>query len=270
MALTRDPASHKGDNGKVAVIGGSRHQHGAPLFAALAAEATGIDLLYIFVPACHEETAKNASCNFQIHTFGTASADDHPADELSDWDTVRILEFLATMSSAVIGPGLSRSPASLKMIQRILAECPCPLVCDASALQTFTLQAVSGRHNVLTPHLGELERMKVRAEDIAQTAKQAEATIVLKGPVDQIADELGQVQEVTGGNAGLTHGGTGDCLSGIIAGLLAQGVPQTHAAVMATTLMKRAATALYEANGYAYTTMDVIRRIPALLHTLTA
>jgi len=67
--MQRSPDSHKGENGKVAVVGGSRHMHGAPLLAALAAEASGVDLVFVCLPACHEEVAKETSLNIQVHPF---------------------------------------------------------------------------------------------------------------------------------------------------------------------------------------------------------
>ena len=265
MALARDSCSHKGENGKVAIIGVSRHQHGAPLYSALAAEAAGVDLLYVFVPACHEEAAKRASLQVQVYTFGSAAK-----DELTDKDVTSILEFLATMSCAVIGPGLARTPSNLKQIKKILSESLCPLVCDASALQSFTVPAITGKSAVLTPHLGELERMGIAPDDLSSVARTSASTIILKGSTDRIAGKDGEITEVIGGNAGLTHGGTGDALAGLAAGLIAQNVPHAESARLASTVIKRAGTKLYETHGYSYTTQDVIRQIPGLLHALTA
>jgi len=257
--MHREAHSHKGENGKVCIIGGARSMHGAPLLAALAAEASGVDLLYVFVPPAHEEAAKNASFNFQVRTFRE--------DELSSDDTGPVLQMLASMDSAVIGPGLSRRPETLSAIEQIISGAPCPLVLDASALQTGTLALVAGRGAVLTPHLGELERMGIAQEDVAQRASASGSTFIIKGETDLICGPDGELHESTGGNAGLTVGGTGDALAGLIAGLMAQRMPPAEAALLASKTIKRAGEMLSEQQGYAYTAREVIELIPFILHS---
>lgn len=258
----RSPLSHKGDNGIVAVIGGSRHQHGAPLFSALAAEAAGVDLVYVWVPEVHAEITKNQSLNFQIYTFGG-----NRSDEIGPKDRARLLEFLATIDAAVIGPGLARTPSNLQSIMELLQEAPCPIVADASALQPAAMDALSGRHAILTPHLGELERMKVERTDLPALAAKHQCTILLKGQIDLVISEQKVVKEVRGGNPGLTVGGTGDALAGLVAGLIAQGMDHAEACVLASTAVKQAADQLYPDIGYGFTTTQIIEALPKLLRT---
>lgn len=253
----RSPSSHKGENGKVAIIGGSRRMHGAPIFSALAAEASGVDLVYIAVPPAHEDVTKQASLNFQVHTFD--------GEELLKKDVGPMLQILAIMDCAVVGPGLSRHPDTLYAIQQVIGGAPCPLVIDATALQPPTLASVAGRGSVLTPHLGELERMGLLQEDIVQRAKVANTTFLLKGAVDVITGPDGVQHKNAGGNAGLTVGGTGDALAGLIAGLIAQKMQPTDAAILASRVIKAAGDRLFEEQGFRYTTMDVIEQIPYLL-----
>jgi len=255
--MQRDPVSHKGENGKVAIIGGSRAIHGAPILSALAAQASGADLLYLFVPPAHEEVAKMTSLNFQVQTF--------EEDELTLDDAETILELLASMDSAVIGPGLNREKASLKAIKEIVSSATCPLVLDASALQKQTLAWVKGRNAVLTPHLGEMERMGIDPGDMEKKAAEFEAVIVLKGPNDLVVGSDGTARESVGGNAGLTVGGTGDVLAGLIAGLIAQRMAPADAAMFASRTVKKAGELLFEEQGYSYTARDVIEQIPFLL-----
>jgi len=85
--------------------------------------------------------------------------------------------------------------------------------------------------------------------------------------VDTVFAPDGRRMELRGGNAGLTVGGTGDALAGLIAGLIAQKLNPFEASVTAGTIIKRAGTVLFPEKGYAYTTRDVIREIPHLLHT---
>ncbi len=256
--MQRNSDSHKGENGKVAVIGGSLHQHGAPIFSALAAEASGVDLIFLALPALHQQVARMQSLNFQVHPFHE--------DELTKKDLRPLLEMLATVDIAVIGPGLSRTPAALKLIRELIEGAPCPLVLDASALQSWTITAASGKTAVLTPHLGELERMGITPGQMSDAATKNDVVIHLKGHTDHIAAPGTASKEIAGGNAGLTVGGTGDALAGLIAGLIAQGMKPGESCEIASRVIKRAGTILCETKGFAYTTREVIAEIPHLLH----
>ncbi len=255
--MKRSPDSHKGENGKVAIIGGSKTMHGAPLFSALAAEASGVDLVFVCFPRCHVDIAKMQSLNFQIHPF--------IGDELTKRDAAAILELLATMDSAVIGPGLNRNPATLAVIEHIVAASPCPLVLDASALQPWTVKRAAGKGCIVTPHAGELERMRIRPGEIGRIAKEYAITILAKGPIDHIADIQGKIRTVRGGHPGLTVGGTGDALAGLVAGLVAQRIPPSDACRIASKTIKAAGDELEKTCGYAYGTRRVIEMIPMML-----
>jgi NAD(P)H-hydrate epimerase len=89
--------------------------------------------------------------------------------------------------------------------------------------------------------------------------------ILLKGPSDHVFTPDGTQTEVRGGNAGLTVGGTGDALAGLIAGFLAQRLAPLDACVLASTLIKQAGEFLSKDHGYTYTTHQVIKQIPLLL-----
>lgn len=258
MERRRD--SHKGENGTIAVIGGSRHMHGAPIFSVLAAEACGADLTYAFVPACHEEVIKNATANVQVYPFAN--------DELAENDVEHILELLAVMDCAVIGPGLKQCDDTEELIKELVHGAACPLVLDAMALHPFLLETPHRNTVIATPHLGELERMGLSDSDISDASKQSNISIFLKGAVDRLAFPDGSEEAISGGNAGLTVGGTGDALAGLIAGLLAQGLSPRDACVTAGRTIKAAGEALYTQKGYAYTARDVIHRIPFILNDL--
>jgi len=255
--MKRDPESHKGQNGKVAIIGGSRHIHGAPILSALATEASGVDLIYLALPGCHEDAAKQAALNFQVHPF--------KGNELSEEDLEPLLELLAVMDCAVIGPGLSRDESVLNIVEALVDSAACPLVLDAGALQTWTLNHIAGKTVVLTPHRGELERMGINVADIATVARENKVTVFVKGAIDRIAGPDGTQQAIEGGNAGLTVGGTGDVLAGLIAGLMAQELSPPDACALAGKTIKRAAEVLQLERGYAFTAENVIDLIPTLL-----
>ena len=247
----------------VAVIGGSFHQHGAPLFSALGAEASGVDLLYVYVPAMHLGVAKAMCLNFQTYSFGSETS-----DVITPRDRAQIIELLATMDVAVIGPGLSLSEQNVRSVLELVEECPCPLVVDATALQPKTMECLQDKGAVLTPHLGELERMKLKPEELAEHCKKFGCTVLLKGPTDTVVSSTGEIRTVEGGNAGLTVGGTGDVLTGVIAGLIAQKEDPAEACIHASTVVKRAGDLLAMRKGFAYTARDVVAEIPGLFRQL--
>lgn len=257
--MKRDPKSHKGQNGIVAIVGGSRTMHGAPLLAALAAEASGADLVHVALPQCHREVATMTSLNFIVHPF--------QGNKLTPQDRENILELLASMDCAILGPGISHEKEPVEVLEEIIAEAACPLILDASALQQSALISARGKQTICTPHLGELERMGIDSDDLLDTAKEYEMTILLKGTTDRIAGPDGSEQSVEGGNAGLTVGGTGDVLAGLTGGLVSQKIPQPTACVMASTILKRAGENLFAEKGYAYTAKDIVMLIPELLRS---
>ena len=243
--------------------------HGAPIFAALAAEASGVDLVYPCVPECHAEVTKAASPNFIVTAFRGNHMDPSDVSALED--------VINECSTAVIGPGLATFDDAQKAMQELVSEAQIPLVIDAGALQPWTFELLADKTAVVTPHIGELSRMQGqvlekkslddRQDVICTIAKARSITILLKGTLDLIGGPEGTCQRIEGGNAGLTVGGTGDALAGLIAGLIAQGTKPMEACIMASTIIKRAATVLYPEKGYAFTTRDVIKQIPHLLHT---
>lgn len=267
--LQRDPTSHKGQNGRVVVVGGSHRFHGAPIFSALAAEASGVDLIVPIVHRCHEVVTRGASLNFIVHTF--------KGNSLTEGDAERVLSLLEHADSCVIGPGMAETPENVEAVSRIVFGARCPLVLDAAALHPSVLGSLTKEHTViLTPHRGELARLVQRdLRDLPEReilslaellAEEHHATVLLKGAEDFIVG-ASKKKIVKGGNAGLTKGGTGDALAGLIAGLIAQKMDSFDAGVHATAIIKKAGEKLYKTKGYAYTTREVIGLIPELLRS---
>lgn len=263
--IERSPTSHKGDNGQVAIIGGSETFHGAPLFAALAAEETGVDMVHVFVPACHKEVAKNYSLNFIVHSFA--------GDHLVPADIEGIQVMLEEMDAVVVGPGLGEHEETLNALKELLPTINHKLVIDASALAVVPEVKLT-LDTVVTPHRGEFFNMtEADVTDDAQEAVKVlqewaekwQAVIALKGPTDIIMDIDGNSAQNNSGNAGLTVGGTGDALAGVIAGLMAQGMDCFEAALKGCEIIGRAGDMLFEEKGYAYRAIDVIECIPYIM-----
>ncbi|MBI5411889.1 NAD(P)H-hydrate dehydratase [Candidatus Peregrinibacteria bacterium] len=253
--LKRDPNSHKGDNGKVMVIGGSSLYHGAPILCALGAQSSGVDLIFPFLPPRHIEAAKTYSLNFILHAFRE--------EELGLSDVDLILEWSEKVDVVAIGSGLDSTPKTVKALKRLFSELKRPVVIDGGALiDSPSFPAIS----VLTPHRGEFKRMTgedATPETVQKWAAFYKTTIVCKGPQDIIANkETIAINET--GNAFMTVGGTGDVLAGFIAGLMAQKMTPVEAAETATNILGVCAENLIElqANLTAY---ELIKRIPQMM-----
>jgi len=254
----RDPNSHKGDNGKVMIVGGSKMFHGAPILAALAAEYSGVDLVFPFLPPSQVESAKTHSLNFIIQSFSE--------DVLSAKDAKAIINFSKQVDCLVIGPGLGADSKTKEAVKSILAHVKVPTVVDASALlYTNQLPEVC----ILTPHRGEFLSMtgeEPTPENVQKWSKNLKATIVCKGPEDIIADD-DEIAINTTGNALMTVGGTGDVLAGLIGGLVAQGMEPFDACKYATRLLGLTAEHLAELQN-SIRAVDLVYSLPGAMFTL--
>jgi NAD(P)H-hydrate epimerase len=236
--LNRPADSHKYQYGHALVIGGSPGMVGAPLLAGLAALKTGAGLVTIAAPV--DVTDKLERRVKEIMTLALPA--DDPAAAIAAFIEDRKVSVL------VIGPGLSAAPATRSLLKHLLDSLDLPMVIDGgalSALQGHTGeldQAASGQL-VLTPHAGEFRRLlghdlppkRPELKPLAAAfAKKHGAVLALKGEPTYVAGPDGQVYENPTGNPGLATAGTGDVLSGVIAGIVAQGIeirPAAEAAV---------------------------------------
>ncbi|MFH1410527.1 MAG: NAD(P)H-hydrate dehydratase [Patescibacteria group bacterium] len=251
--FTRDKNSHKGDNGKIMIIGGSPMFHGAPILCALAAEHSGVDLVYPFFPPGQLEAAKTYSLNFILQSF--------KEEVLSAKDVKTILNFSKQVDCVVIGPGLGTDTKTKMAIKSILSNLQVPTVADASALMyTNSLPEVC----VLTPHRGEFLNMTgddPTPANVQKWSKNLKATIVCKGPEDIIADD-DEIAINNTGNAVMTVGGTGDVLAGFIGGLIARGATPFDAGKYATRILGLIAENLAELES-SIRAVDLAYAIPA-------
>lgn len=269
--ISRPSNSHKGQNGKVCVIGGSETFHGAPIFASLGVEATGVDLVYPIVPPCHIDVTKNASYNFICSKFYR--------NYLSRGDITLIKSVLKKCDVLLIGPGLGERETSINTAAEIIESTKIPVVVDADGLCAIA-KIIKSKSKlpdriILTPHLSEFTNMTmlnnaetVDNELIKFWAKRLKSVILLKGETDIIYSPQGKREINQSGNAGLTVGGTGDTLSGIVAGLIALGKAPFEAAFMGAKIIGTAGDVLVKEKGHAYTTMDVIEKVPYILKNM--
>jgi len=211
--------SHKGQNGKLTIIGGSRLFHGASLWALKIASRIVDMVYYSSVPENNRIAEKLKP---QIFDFIAV-----PRDEIAD--------YLQESDAVLMGPGLMRTEKTKKITKRLLFQFPSKKwILDAGSLQMMDKEWLKKLDQVIvTPHWGEFKRLfgfslksnSLKGKEIEpisrQVQKQAQkygCVIVLKGPVDIVCSPQECAYNTTG-NQGMTKGGTGDVLAGLIAAL---------------------------------------------------
>lgn len=230
----RMPHSNKGTYGRVLVIAGSEHMGGAALFSAAAAYCMGSGLVRVFTHENNRVMLQTKLPEALITTYGTENC----RKNTDAWRAAedKLTEAVAWAGVIIIGPGLGTSPFARQMLHMVLRQ-SVPIVVDADALNLLSecreYFDEEGRLTlpssvVLTPHVKEMSRLckKTVAQvqsDLIEAAQSAakEAVIVLKDARTVVTDGQKTYLNVSGNNA-LAKGGSGDVLSGMIGGLLAQ------------------------------------------------
>lgn len=232
----RRRSAHKGHYGHVLVIGGDSGFLGAARMAAEAAARTGAGLVSVATRAGHADSLASARPELMVHGI------EMPAE---------LGPLLQRATVVAIGPGLGRSDWALQLLSTVL-ESRLPLVLDADALNLLAAQPCRHDNWILTPHPGEAARLletdtpTVQADRLAslvQLQSRYGGVIVLKGSGTLIAGGESPPALCSDGNPGMASGGMGDVLTGIIAGLLAQGHALATAAELGVCLHAAAADA---------------------------
>ena len=232
------PTMHKGDRGRVTVVGGSNGMTGAALHAARAALAAGAGLVKLVAGAETIAAARTSLPDVLTVESALGPELEPSAAEALEW-----------ADALVVGPGLGRDPDRAPFLKAALALRPVPTVLDADALTLF--QGAAERPMVFTPHLGEFRAQfgdqlaDATANDrwaaVSKAAHTVKATVLLKGVPTVIADLRGPIHVVASGNPGLATGGSGDLLAGFIGAFLARGSAGPEAAALGAHVLGRAA-----------------------------
>lgn len=234
----RQAAANKGNFGHVLVVGGSfgsaGGKAGAPAMAALAALRSGAGLVTAAVPAPALIPVSSIAPELMTWPLGAGPEGVILSENLAP---EKIAAYTAGKTVLAIGPGLGQSPETAKFTLGLLAATSMPAVIDADALNILAADATllpklaKDRFLVLTPHPGEMARLAGistaevqanRLETARAFAQRNGVTLVLKGARTVIAHSDGRVAVNTSGNPAMAKGGSGDLLTGLIAGLLAQ------------------------------------------------
>jgi hydroxyethylthiazole kinase-like uncharacterized protein yjeF len=182
----------------------------------------------------------------------------------------------------VVGPGLGRSEETRTLVRELVCQSPVPVILDADGLDAFRgkLELLDEREAdlCLTPHAAEFDRLTgsdpqasafLRTQRALELATRLEVTVVLKGAPSVILSSAGEVLLNRTGNNALATGGTGDVLTGMIAGLAVQGLELDQAALLACDLHGLCGDLAAEALGaHSVTSPDLLRFIPLALRSL--
>ena len=272
FALVQTPRpvdSNKGKFGHVLVVGGSTGKWGAPVMTSLAAMRAGAGLVTAAVPAPGIAVVSGFAPELMTWPMETGADGLMLGSALTAEPLARLV---AGMTVLALGPGLGQSGETLKLIQSLLSGTCIPAVIDADALNLLAANpkmldelgksAREGRTVVLTPHPGEMARLtgltiaevQGRRLEVARNfAQQFGMTLVLKGARTLIAHPDGRVAVNTTGNPALAKGGSGDLLTGLVAGLIAQHPAQAGLAVEAAVCLHGLAADLAVGEGDQHT-----------------
>lgn len=272
LVPARPETGHKGTFGHVFILAGSRGFTGAAKLAADAAARSGVGLVTVGIPAPVADVV--AAGLLEPMSLPLPATD---AASLAEEALRPALAFTATKDAAVLGPGLSQHLDTRRFILGFVRQCPVPLIVDADGLNALSadpdaLRREDGLARIVTPHPGEMARLTRSTTQAVQADRETCAArfaaeygcvVVLKGHRTVVADPAGNVRINPTGNSGMATGGTGDVLSGLIGGLLAQGLGAFDAAVLAVYLHGRAGDfAAERMTQRGMVAGDVIRALP--------
>ncbi len=274
----RPRAAHKGAFGRLLIVGGAAGYAGAAGLAVRAALRSGAGLVTAVVPRSIAPVVAGLAPEAMVHGAPETEAGSLAAAGWPEW-AGRLRDF----SAVAAGPGMTRHPETAEWIGRLLAECRAPLALDADALNAYAgrLDALADRQCplVITPHPGEMARLlgigadavQARRFDMARdAAARARAAVVLKGAGTLVAEADRPLAVNMAGNPGMAAGGMGDVLTGLLGGLLAQGLEPYDAARAAVFLHGRAGdrAAVFKSEA-GLTAGDLILELPGAFDELS-
>jgi hydroxyethylthiazole kinase-like uncharacterized protein yjeF len=272
----RSSHSHKGDYGHVLVIAGSKGKGGAAGLTALGALRSGCGLVTLALPdSCQRAVEFNP---LEVMTVALPETNN---GTLSLGAKDLLLEHLKSKSAVAVGPGISTDPETVQLLQELLPSVKIPLVIDADAVNCLAecggLKTLKNPDVILTPHPKEMSRISGlstseiqanRIESATRFAGENKLTLVLKGARTLIAFPDGSAVINPTGNPGMATAGSGDVLTGVIAGLIGQGL-NTRSAIIAGVYLHGLAGDIYAHEKGSETSLiagDLLDNLPASLN----
>ncbi len=233
LPLIRAADAYKGSYGHVLVVAGSLGKSGAAVMAGYAAMRTGAGLVTIATPEPVFALVAGAHPEYMTEPLPATSEGTPSMDAIRSGKFARVLKGMTVLA---VGPGIGQHPETQEFLRSVVAETELPVVLDADGLNAFAdhgdlLQQKKTKFLVVTPHPGEMARLlgstipevqKDRVKTATEAAKRWNAHVVLKGFHTIVAGPDGRVFVNTTGNPALAKGGSGDVLTGLLGGLIAQ------------------------------------------------
>lgn len=245
--------SHKGQNGKLLIIGGSDLFHAASKWSLDVASKIVDMVFYSSVPS-NNKLIEQAKENF--------------------WNGIvierkYIKNYIDEADVILIGPGMDRSFYTKRLVNNLLKKYPRKRwVIDAGALQTIDVKLLNSNH-IITPHHQEMALLQQKNQLFDENNYQANCYCLLKGPIDKIfTPNNKQATEISGGNAGMTKGGTGDVLAGLLAAIYCKN-DALDACLIASHVNKKAGEMLFGEQGPYFNSSDLVEMIPQALWQTT-
>ena len=273
----RDSGSHKGNNGRLLVVGGSEDYSGAPAIAGMAAIGAGADLVYVASPQKAAEAIKSTSPDLIVKSL--------EGDKLSLNHAEEILKIAEKVDAVLIGPGVGIDEGTSKLLNVLVTKIKKPVVIDADGLKQVELALIKDREDIiLTPHIFEFKsffknndsnlRLDIDSFDFMkvdenitqfqQITRAVGASVVVKGKYDLILSG-NRFKINKSGNAGMTVGGTGDALAGICASLLSQGISSFDSASLGSFINGLAGDRAFEVKGNGFSATELVSYIGSVI-----
>jgi len=272
----RDSTSHKGNNGRLLIVGGSGDYSGAPAIAGMAAIGTGCDLVYVAAPFNAAQAIKSTSPDLIVKSLD--------GDKLSLSHLDEILELSDKVDAVLIGPGAGIDDETSKLLNVLVTKIKKPIVLDADSLKQVELSLIKNRDDmILTPHIFEFKsffnvsndlkldidsydfkKVDENITEFQQISRQIKASVIVKGQYDLILSGT-KFRINKSGNSGMTVGGTGDALAGIAAGLLSQGLSSFDSACLAAFVNGVAGDVAFDEKGNGFSATDLVSHIGSVI-----
>ena len=272
----RTPSSHKGNNGRLLIVGGSKDYSGAPAIAGMAAIGAGADLVYVASPEKAAEAIKSTSPDLIVKALS--------GDKLSLSHAGEILELAEKVDAVLIGPGAGIDDDTSKLFNVLISKIKKPIVLDADSLKQVEISLIKNRSDIiLTPHIFEFksvfnvggdlkldidsydfEKVDENITEFQKFTRQISGTVIVKGQYDLILSGT-KFRINKSGNPGMTVGGTGDALSGIATSLLAQGLSAFDSACLAAFINGLAGDEAFNVKGNGFSATDLVSYIGSVI-----
>ena len=263
----RKSTSRKGDNGIVLVVGGSYVYHGAPILSSIAALRCGTDLVYTSVPKINVSSTRSVSPNLIVIPLVDQKLTRGAVNKL-------VGAIPRNLHSATIGMGLAiQDKNALLHLVKSLTDRDVRLSLDASSLIPEVLPLLADKNVVVTPHAGEFTRLfgvsppksiEERTKLVEKNASEYGITVLLKGSTDVISDGSTTFLYKKKIPA-MTVGGTGDVLSGLVAGMLSKNRNTLECAAAAAFINGLAGKTVQKKLGLHMTSMDLLDEISTVM-----